>query len=245
MRCRVINRHNQNMTLKNGFTLIELLVVVAIIAVLVSMLLPALGSAREMARTMLCQANMRTMGQGFEFYRQDNNWLTPVDYWGQTQWHSVIETYTGGHSVEGIKSSVAWCAVNTKIWMCPNNKDAWNDYNKDGYILGQYCGYAMNRYIHDSYYEPGQYPRIENTSETLIVMEVRDSIFGRIGPKVPTAACSWVWDWSFFWWNAPVHKDGMNTLFVDGHVEFISRGHPIYSIDPEQAYRYWRTGLLH
>jgi prepilin-type N-terminal cleavage/methylation domain-containing protein len=51
-----------------GFTLIELLVVVAIIALLISILLPALGNAREQSRAVKCLANLRSMGQGITTY---------------------------------------------------------------------------------------------------------------------------------------------------------------------------------
>ncbi len=58
---------------KTSFTLIELLVVVAIIAVLVAMLLPALGSAREMARRSVCANNLRSQGAGFHMYAMSYN----------------------------------------------------------------------------------------------------------------------------------------------------------------------------
>ncbi len=57
----------------DGFTLIELLVVISIIALLVGILLPALGAARQTARNILCLSNMRQMGVGFSLYQNDND----------------------------------------------------------------------------------------------------------------------------------------------------------------------------
>lgn len=54
-----------------GFTLIELLVVIAIIALLIGILLPALGKARSSARSLRCLANERSMGQSVTLYQND------------------------------------------------------------------------------------------------------------------------------------------------------------------------------
>ncbi len=56
-----------------GFTLIELLVVVSLIVLLIAMLLPALGSAREVARRSSCSSNLRQIGNAFLEYMTDND----------------------------------------------------------------------------------------------------------------------------------------------------------------------------
>jgi len=67
------NKSNQ----KRAFTLIELLVVIAIIALLIGILLPALGQARAAARKLVCASTLRSAGQGMATYTLDNNEYFP------------------------------------------------------------------------------------------------------------------------------------------------------------------------
>ncbi|WP_234698827.1 prepilin-type N-terminal cleavage/methylation domain-containing protein [Poriferisphaera corsica] len=60
-----------------GFTLIELLVVISIIALLIGILLPALGAARQTAQKAVCLANLRSSGQGLAIYGSSNRDWTP------------------------------------------------------------------------------------------------------------------------------------------------------------------------
>ncbi len=61
-----------------GFTLIELLVVVAVLAILIGILLPALGKARESGRLIQCKSNIRQLTQAAHTYGNDNDTLWPV-----------------------------------------------------------------------------------------------------------------------------------------------------------------------
>jgi len=123
----------RNSLWRRGFALIELLVVIAVISLLMTLLLPALNSARSYARDTACLNNMRQLGQGLNFYAVDyNNYLPPsfggtpdgCPYYGA--WILCVATYLGKDVDPNNRSKATYNAVvplrqsPTGVFLCPS-----------------------------------------------------------------------------------------------------------------------------
>ncbi|RMH28577.1 MAG: prepilin-type N-terminal cleavage/methylation domain-containing protein [Planctomycetota bacterium] len=112
-----------------AFTLIELLVVIAIIALLIGILLPAIGSARGTARRLVCQTTQRDMNLAQQTYAADNrDWFaSPVTVGGRYTARVVVPgegLVTGGRALEGNTTSTT--PTSTHDWMSPIIGDVLN-----------------------------------------------------------------------------------------------------------------------
>jgi prepilin-type N-terminal cleavage/methylation domain-containing protein/prepilin-type processing-associated H-X9-DG protein len=152
---------------REGFTLVELLVVIGIIALLISILLPALSSARRQAAAVKCLASLREIGSAVQMYSIDNKGYVPPcrlmvtssakynvdghDYNGASSnylfWQSFLAKYVTKTKVGmgGSTASEREQGRKNILWGCPQ----WDGYMNSSFNGGYYpylTGYGWNPY---------------------------------------------------------------------------------------------------
>jgi len=102
--------------LRRAFTLVELLVVIGIIALLISILLPALGKARDGANTVASSANLRSILQGMQIYAAQNNGAIPGSGWTTARF---LYNASGGGANNAFSDSNCPSVVDEFDWQSP------------------------------------------------------------------------------------------------------------------------------
>ncbi len=224
------------MTHRRGFTLIELLVVVAIIALLISILLPSLNGARDEARRIVCLSTTRQYGAANAVYAGEyNNWYVPTKFGKTNDWTSWtnwtrLEVFRDMLGLQGAPLHYApagyLCPLATRSFEFPHSTET-NTYNIA-------FSYGMN--VTAAGIDPTLTP-------ATVAFDIGNAAYvGYFAPNVRNPSGKMQLGDAVDWWiressshlypgeirpphvfPAFRHTDGMNVQYFDGHADYQPR----------------------
>ncbi len=194
-----------------AFTVVELLGSIAIVAILAALILPSVKSMISASEGAKCAGQLRSIGTLLSTYAADNDGKTVSTYsMGGLNWSVLV---SGGE-----QGNVSAGGVSKDVWRCPSNKKQTFQYEGDE--QGEHaCSYTINGFYdeqnHPTYYDKenrytaNRLGNFTHPSKTYAVFEgtyYRSQVGGDGYDKVR--------------WP---HRDSMNILFADGHVESLKK----------------------
>jgi prepilin-type N-terminal cleavage/methylation domain-containing protein len=207
-----------------GFSLVEILVVVAVIGLLTSIILPALGRARGQAHVITCRANLRSLGVASLMYAQDNAGRLPVDT------AKLGPSHQSGYTGQWISNPHTELMIllksyvqNPKAYYCPACRNEPYAYSLEHVAEGEigYLYFSVERQpkangtLSTFLYSPREgdpvsYPRRLLTTMHASTWVASDLWFSGKGETVPVAH--------------PWYGKGVNYVTLDGAVTMVKSG---------------------